>query len=87
MLLRFLMKLNLLKNQILLPLLLVILGNMCIVIISFQVDDVISFKINLSFLIKPFSFLRAFNLKWRVFPSFLKGFQLQEIYSDPGVIL
>ena len=38
-----------------LPLLLEILGNMCIIIICFLVCDVIKFEINLNFLIKPFS--------------------------------
>ena len=40
-----------------LPLLLEILGNMCIVIISCSVCDVINFKINQSLLIKPFSYI------------------------------
>ena len=38
-----------------LPLLLKILGNVYIVIISFPVDDVINFEINLGSFIKPFS--------------------------------
>ena len=38
-----------------LPLLLEILGNICVVIIFCSVFDVINFEINLSFLIKPFS--------------------------------
>ena len=38
-------------------LLLEILGNMCIVIICLPVCDVVDFKNNLSFIIKPFSYL------------------------------
>ena len=53
-------------------------GNMCIVIICFPVDDIISIEINLSFLIKSLSYMtrknqgkklniliskRAFNMK------------------------
>ena len=37
------------------PLLLEIPGDMCIVINSFRVDDIIKFEINPSFFIKPFS--------------------------------
>ena len=40
-----------------LPLLLEMLGNMCIVIIFFPVTDFINFKIYLSFLISPFSYM------------------------------
>ena len=40
-----------------LPLLLVILGNMCILTICCLVCDVINFEINLSFFIKPFSYM------------------------------
>ena len=40
-----------------LPLLLGILGNMCIVIIYFSVDGVINFEINLSFLTKLFTYM------------------------------
>ena len=36
------------------PLLLEIPGDMCIVINSFRVDDIIKFEINPSFFIKPF---------------------------------
>ena len=39
---------------VLLPLLLEILGNMCIAIVCFPVCDIIHFEINLIFLIKPF---------------------------------
>ena len=39
------------------PLLLEILGNMCILIISFTVCDVMNFENNLSFLIKLFSWM------------------------------
>ena len=40
-----------------LPLLLEMLGNMCIVIIFYPVCDFINFKIYLSFLINPFSYM------------------------------
>ena len=43
------------KFHCLVALLLKILGNMCIVITCFPVDDVINFEISLNFLIKPFS--------------------------------
>ena len=53
-----------------LPLLLEILGNMCIIITCFPVCDVIKFEITFSFLIKPFSYdqnirttKRAFKMK------------------------
>ena len=62
-------------------LLIVILGTMCIVIICCPVCDVINFKINHSFLVKPFFYItkkseqtvnisetkRAFNMKQKVF--------------------
>ena len=53
-----------------LPLLLEILGNMCIIITCFPVCDVIKFEITFSFLIKPFSYMtkaseqRKELLKW-----------------------
>ena len=40
-----------------LPLLLEILGNVCIVIICYPVCDVINFEIKVSFAIKPFSYV------------------------------
>ena len=53
-----------------LPLLLEILGNMCIIITCFPVCEVIKFEITFSFLIKPFSYMtktsgqRKELLKW-----------------------
>ena len=46
-----------LTNQILLPLLLEILANMCIVTTCFPVDDVINFGINIGFPIKTFPYM------------------------------
>ena len=40
-----------------LPLFLDILGQICVIIISFPTDDAINFEINLSFLIKLFSYM------------------------------
>ena len=40
-----------------LPLLLEMLGNMCIVLVCFPGCDIINFEINLGFLIKPFSYM------------------------------
>ena len=45
------------KYHYLIPLLLEILGNMCIVIICSPIYAVIKFEINLSFLIEPFPIL------------------------------
>ena len=67
-----------------------------VVIIYFSVCEVINFEINISFLIKSFSCIKCKYLKneksfWdeikSIFPSFLKAFQLSEIYSDPIVDL
>ena len=71
-------------------LLLQILGNMSIVNISFPVEDVINFETNLSFLIKPFTYmtknvtkeLLVWNKKHHL--SILKGFQLPKIDSGLG---
>ena len=94
---------TLLTNQIpsfivWLPLLLVVLGNMCNVIISFPVDDFMNFEINLSFQMNPVSYMtKKFEQKFNISrtrelvsevkknSSFLKGFQLPEIDSDMGV--
>ena len=67
-----------------LPLLLEILGNMCIIITCSPVCHVKKFEIKSSFLIKPFSYMiktsgqRKELLKWSKnhFSKFLKGFQL-----------
>ena len=78
------------------PLLLEILGNMCIAIICFSIYDVINFEINHAFLIKPFStwpkrqdknlniWERKEFLRWneKYVSSFLKGSQLPKIVSD-----
>ena len=78
------------------------LGNMCIVIISFPDCDVINFKSNLGFLIKPFSYMtknfrtiiyisserkESFGWNKRYFSVFLKGFHFPEIVSDLRVLL
>ena len=78
-----------------------ILGNMCIAIVSFTGCGVKNFEINLIFLIKLF-FLRLKSqnknlnilrtkraLRWnkKYFLSFLKGFQLPKIVSDLRVRL
>ena len=63
----------------LLPLLLEILGNMCIAIVSFPGSDVINFEINHIFLIKPFFYMakirtkRALKVKWKAFFIIFKG--------------
>ena len=46
-----------------------VLNNMSIVIICFPICDVVNFEINLSFLIKPFSYMTK-----TFFSSFLKVF-------------
>ena len=76
-----------------LPLFLEMSGNMCIVIICFPVDDIISIEINLSFLIKSLSYMtrknqgkklniliskRAFNMK-QAFSITSKEFSLKQI--------
>ena len=85
-----------------LPLLLTILGNMCIVIISFSNLSRDNFGINVSFLIKLFFVWpkknqiknavtlrtkRAVNVKWKHFKLFSKGFHLPEIVSNLKVRL
>ena len=80
-----------------LPLLLKILGNMCITIVCEPGCDVINFEINLVLLIKPFcyttwkvktrskiSWERKELLRWnkKHFSSLLKGFQLPKVVSD-----
>ena len=69
---------------------------MCIDIGCFSSCDVINFELNLTFLIKPFSYLtksqelnlnilgmkRAFNVKQKTFSIILKGFQLPIIVSN-----
>ena len=71
-----------------LPLLLEVLGNMCIVIACFPGRDVMNFEINLNFLIKPFFYIikkwrqkykhledeNNFKLNKKHLSSFLKGF-------------
>ena len=52
----------LLRDQISLPLLLEISGNMCMVIIWFPVGGIIDFEINLSFLIWLFSYMTNLNI-------------------------
>ena len=83
------------------PLLVEILGNMCIVIICCPVCDIINFWISPN-LIKPFFYIidnpgqkrkisqeRKELLTWnkKRFSSVLKGFQVSEIVSDPRVDL
>ena len=85
-----------------LPLLLEILHNMCIAIACKSGCDVITFKINLIFLIKPFLYMTKkvkiksqMSWEWKVllrwnkkdFSSFLKGFHLSKIVSDLRVCL
>ena len=85
-----------------LPLLREILGNVCIAIVYYPGYDVMDFKINLIFLIEPFSqhdqkvmikiyiyWERKELLRWnkKHFSSFLKGFQLSKIVSDLRVRL
>ena len=86
-----------------LPLLLKILGNICIAIVCYPGCDVIDFEINVFFLIEPFFSTwpkshdknlnilrtkRAF-LTWnkKLFSSFLKGFYISRIVSDLRVRL
>ena len=77
------------------PLLLEILGSMCIVIVCLPDCDVINFEINLIFLIKPFFYmtkksrqnLNILRKKRAFFSSFWKGFQLAKIISDLRVRL
>ena len=83
-----------------LPLLLEMLGDMCIVIICCPVCDVINFEINHNFL-TVFVRNQTFKTKMKIsqeqkelltwnkkhFSSFLKGFQLLEIVWDPRVSL
>ena len=79
------------------PLLLKILGKMCIAIACYPGCDVMDFEINLFFLIEPFflhdqkvmtktliSQERKEPLGWnkKHFSSFLKGFQLSKIVPD-----
>ena len=54
---RMLYSINLPNFIIRLPLLLEILGNMCIANVCFPSCDIIKFEINLMFLIKPFSYM------------------------------
>ena len=78
------------------------LGNMCIVIISFPGCDVMNFKFNLGFLIKPFSYRtknfrtiiyisserkESFGWNKRYFSVFLKGFHFSGSVSDLRVLL
>ena len=80
-----------------LPLLLEIFGNMCIAIVCWPGCDVINFKTNLTFLIKPFSCMtkrsrqklriswkRKELLRWnkKHFLLFLSDFQLPKNLSD-----
>ena len=80
-----------------LPLLLEIFGNMCIAIVCWPDCDVINFKTNLTFLIKPFLYMtknarqklkisweRKELLRWnkKHFLLFLSNFQLPKILSD-----
>ena len=73
-----------------LPLLLEILGNMCITIVCYPGCEVITFESKPFFLIKPLLYdqkvktksLRAelaFEVKWKAFLLFLKGFQLPKV--------
>ena len=79
------------------PLLLEILGSMCIAIICYPGWDVINFEINLIFLIKQFFYMTKKSrqkvkylekekklLRWNknYFSSILKDFQLPKIVSD-----
>ena len=79
-----------------------IFGNIGIVIICFLVCDIISFEINLTFLIKPFSYMtkkvrtkiesfseQKGNLRLNIkhFLSFVKGFQIPEIVLNLGLEL
>ena len=84
-----------------LPLLLAILGNLCIMIICFPVCDIINFETNLSFLIKLFLYITKKSgqnckqlkkkqlLLWnkKYFSSIVKDFQLSEIVSGPRLDL
>ena len=76
-----------------LPLLLEILGNVYIVTVCFSGCDVITFGMNLTFLIKQFFYLtkksrgkcweRKKNIWWKkIFWSFLMGFQLPKVFSE-----
>ena len=83
-----------------LPLLLEILGNVCITIVCWLGYDVINFETNLIIPIKPFFIWpknqkknlnifitkRVFKVKFQ-FSSFLKGFQLSKIVSGLKVRL
>ena len=84
------------------PLLLEILGSMCIAIICYPGWDVINFEINLIFLIKQFFYMTKKSrqkvkylekekklLRWNknYFSSILKDFQLPKIVSDLQVCL
>ena len=85
-----------------LPLLLEILGNMCIAIVCYPGCDVMDFEINLIFLIKPFflqdqKVMAKTEISWerkellrsnkKHFSSFLKCFQFPKIVSDLRVRL
>ena len=67
-------------------------GNMYIVIVCFAVNDAINFEMYLSFLIKQFFYITKksrqkcnYLKSEKNFSSFLKGFHLSEILSDPRV--
>ena len=75
-----------------LPLLLKILGNMCIAIVCFPSCDVIYLELNLAFLIKMFFFIikifflrtkRAFKIKWKAFFIIFTGFPVDKNCCRP----
>ena len=76
-----------------LPLLLEILGSICIVIIYCPVCEVMNFEIIHSFIINPFFYVTKNSRKnfmylfltcnKKLFSSFSKGFQLPEIVLNP----
>ena len=85
-----------------LPLFFAVMSNICIVIVCFPCYDVINFKDELNFLIKPFFFKTKNSgqkilisrdqrelLRWNRthFSKFLKGIQLPNIVSNLGVRL
>ena len=57
-----------------LPLLLEVLGNMCIAIICFLVDEVINFEINLGFLKKLLSYMTKKSVQKFKYPKIEKSF-------------
>ena len=81
-----------------LPLLLEILGIMCIAIVCFSGFDVLNFEVKLIFLIKPWPKIqyknlntlrtkRTFKEKWKAFPTIFKGLLVPKIVAGRRVRL